>query len=82
MGKVDDLRALREARFEANQKGVTPAKKAAAAKQALAKALSGPAPVTGEFCGHRAVGGKLCIRAKGHQAEGTKSHKYAKTEKQ
>lgn len=78
MGKVEDLRALREAR----RAPLTSAgqSRSVTARKALEQVIAGPAAVTGELCGHRAVGGKLCIRAKGHQAEGTKSHKYAKTE--
>jgi hypothetical protein len=76
MGKVDDLRALREARFAANQKAQPPAERAKKAQRALAKATSAPAP-TGELCGHRSIGNKTCTREKDHQATGTKSHRYS-----
>lgn len=78
MGKVDDMRALREARFAASQKKpAPPGERAAKAQRALAKALAPQAP-TGELCGHRSIGNKSCIREKDHQATGTKSHRYAK----
>lgn len=77
MGKVDDLRALREARYAASQKVSSAAERATKAQRALAKALAPPAP-TGELCGHRSVSGKSCTREKDHQATGTKSHRYAK----
>lgn len=77
LSKVDELRALREARFEANQKPLTPAAKKAAAVRALTKAVA-PAVVPDALCGHRSVGGKSCIREEGHVATGTKSHRYAK----
>lgn len=78
MGKVDDMRAIREARFAKTQATAPPAKRAAVAKKALAQATGGPTPVA-TACGHRSVGGKFCIREKGHEAEGTKSHRYAKS---
>lgn len=75
MGKVDDMRALREARFAAQSKPVTPAKKAAKAAAALSAVVS-PAP-TGELCGHRSISNKSCTREKDHQASGTKNHRYS-----
>lgn len=80
MSKVDGLRALREARYAANEKATAKdpkAAKKAAAKRALAQATSASTPVQAA-CGHRSVGGKLCIREEGHVATGTKSHRYAK----
>lgn len=82
MGKVDDLRALREARYAANKKAANEkdpkaaAKKVAAAKLMLKQAKSTPPPTT-EFCGHRSISNKSCTREKDHQAAGTKSHRYA-----
>lgn len=78
MGKVDELRALREARYAAAaNKAATPKDRKAAAVAALAKATA-PAPEITALCGHRSVGGKSCIREEGHVATGTKSHRYAK----
>lgn len=77
MGKVDDLRALREARYAASQKGAAPVKKAEVAKKALAKAVAAPV-APDALCGHRSIGNKVCIREEGHVATGTKSHRYAK----
>ena len=38
---------------------------------------SAPAPATSdELCGHRSIGNKSCSREKGHQANGTKNHRY------
>lgn len=73
MGKVDDLRRLREARYAANS--ATPASKATAAAKALASAVAPPVP-SGELCGHRSIGNKSCTREADHVATGTKSHRY------
>lgn len=84
MSKADDLRAMRERNWHARQKPAESKSVTArvdrqkAAEEALSKALAPPAPVTQE-CGHRSVGGKYCIRQKGHSE---KQHKYAKVEKQ
>lgn len=82
MSKADELRALREANWRARQKPALSKSEAArvdrqkAAEAALSMALTPPAPVT-EECGHRSVGGKYCIRQKGHSE---KQHKYKKVE--
>lgn len=77
MSKMDGLRAMREARYEAAQK----AAKAPAAKPkvptapAPAKAKQPTAEASGEeLCGHKAISGRTCTREKGHAA---KSHRYA-----
>ncbi len=81
MGKVDELRALREARYEAAAKAKSAKDpkeaKRAAALAALTRATATAVEVT-TVCGHRSVGGKTCIREEGHVATGTKSHRYAK----
>ena len=51
MSKMDDLRAMREARYAASR---TPARPAAAAAPQDA------------VCGHKAIGGRTCTRAAGH----------------
>lgn len=60
MGKVDDLRALREARYEAKGK---PASKPKAVETKGSEKL----------CGHKGVGGKSCTRPKDHEE---KNHRY------
>ncbi len=106
MGKVDDQRAMREARYAANNPGtaarrpiasapspaVAPAARKTAVKPAVTSAA--PSPVTGaaqssttaaataspaseETCGHRNIGGRSCTRERGHEAAGTKNHRYS-----
>lgn len=72
MSKMDDLRALREAKHARGSQA--PTNKAAVARKALANALTPPTPVD-VVCGHRAIGGKTCIRAKDHSE---KTHRYPK----
>jgi len=77
MSKMDGLRAMREARYEAARKGTTAAtprpKAAAPAKSKPEKAPVAP-EATDELCGHKAISGRTCTREKGHAA---KSHRYA-----
>ena len=91
MGKVDDQRAMREAKYAARQRGgagsapAAPMKAAAArpgpaaaARTPSAPPVAAPASSTSdELCGHRSIGNKSCTREKGHQANGTKNHRYA-----
>ena len=87
MSKMDALRAMREAKYAANQtRGATaPAAAAPRAKPAAAKAPVAPvAPPVGagqepeavvdELCGHRNMSGRTCTREKAHSA---KSHRYS-----
>jgi hypothetical protein len=82
MSKMDDLRAMREARFEQRTGGATtPAPAARATKRPAPKRASAPttAPVqdsaTAEsLCGHRAISGRTCTREQGHSE---KSHRYS-----
>lgn len=90
MSKMDNLRAMREARYEQTMKraGSAPAKPKArppvappAAESSRRAAGAGKAPATEaageateELCGHRNMGGKSCTREKGHAA---KSHRYS-----
>lgn len=89
MSKMDNLRAMREARYEAAQKRGTgtpakPAAKPVAKPEPGAKATpkrdpkapeAAPAGVgTEELCGHRNMSGRTCTREKGHAA---KSHRYS-----
>lgn len=86
MSKMDNLRAMREARYEAAQKrtSATPARPAAAttpkAAKPTAKAAqparveSQPEAATEALCGHRNMSGRTCTREHGHAA---KSHRYS-----
>ncbi len=96
MGKVDDQRAMREARYAASNTGTAARRTTSAARPAKtadgrpARALrvvkpgsepTTPAqttaePATDELCGHRNMGGKACTRERGHEATGTKNHRY------
>jgi len=92
MGKVDDQRAMREAKYASRQRSAagsvpaTPPRAAAArtrptspAHATDAPAMTAPAPApeaSDELCGHRSIGNKSCSREKGHQANGTKNHRY------
>ena len=76
MSKMDGLRAMREARYEAAAKAVKPAAKppkAATKTTGSAKPVV-PAASTDAVCGHRAISGRTCTREAGHAA---KSHRYA-----
>jgi len=79
MSKMDDLRAMREARYE---QGVA---RAAARAHAGPNRAEPPAPKAADatppsadaevqLCGHRAISGRTCTREHGHAA---KSHRYA-----
>lgn len=85
MSKMDNLRAMREARYEAASRAAKPsaAKPAAApkkpaqpvTKRAEPKASAAdPEAAQEELCGHRAISGRTCTREKGHSA---KSHRYS-----
>jgi len=80
MSKMDELRAMREARYE---KATARVPNSGAAR----KPTSRPAPVppdadppstvepaTAGLCGHRAISGRTCTREHGHSA---KSHRYS-----
>ena len=78
MSKMDDMRAMREARYEAARSGA--AKATAAAKvqrpapQEAPKDEGVPEVAQDDLCGHRAISGRTCTREKGHEA---KSHRYS-----
>jgi hypothetical protein len=80
MSKLDDMRAMREARYEASKERA--AKPAATLETQprvphlaeKAEAVPPPAPADAGVCGHRAISGRTCTRDKGHTA---KSHRYA-----
>jgi hypothetical protein len=85
MSKMDNLRAMREARYD---KAAARAKEAAGTKPGpSAAAPAAPVRVTAapvevadevsageELCGHRNMSGRTCTREKGHAA---KSHRYS-----
>lgn len=88
MSKMDNLRAMREAKYAAAQRAAgaakpttraTPSKpvaKAAPTASKTAKAAPSATPSAGaeELCGHRNMSGRTCTREKGHAA---KSHRYS-----
>ena len=89
MSKMDNLRAMREAKYAEAQKRSTsaPVRPKAAAPVAppapAAKKAAGSAaqteveaaqPATEELCGHRNMSGRTCTRERGHAA---KSHRYS-----
>ncbi len=89
MSKMDNLRAMREAKYAEAQKRATSAPtrpKAAApvappapaakkaATSAAQPAVESEQPATEELCGHRNISGRTCTRERGHVA---KSHRYS-----
>jgi hypothetical protein len=78
MSKMDDLRAMREARYE--QRLARAAKPTAAptgAERLVPKPGQAQAPSANpevQLCGHRAISGRTCTREHGHAA---KSHRYS-----
>jgi hypothetical protein len=81
MSKMDNLRAMREARYEAAQsraKG-TPAARptplpVAPPLRIVTEADAEPEAAGEELCGHRNMSGRTCTRERGHSA---KSHRYS-----
>ena len=83
MSKMDNLRAMREAKYAAAQKQAAGAKPAAtrapvappaAAPKRAAEPVAEAAADTEELCGHRNMSGRTCTRERGHAA---KSHRYS-----
>jgi hypothetical protein len=86
MSKMDNLRAMREAKYAAAQKqaAAAPAKRTAARAPVAPPAAAPTRPVepagvaeaadTEELCGHRNMSGRTCTRERGHAA---KSHRYS-----
>ena len=79
MSKMDNLRAMREARYEratarAGQPSTTrpaPAPRAPTPVTPDVVVATGPEE---QLCGHRNMGGRTCTRERGHAA---KSHRYS-----
>jgi hypothetical protein len=89
MSKMDNLRAMREAKYAEAQKRASsaPARPKAAAPvappataakkaatSAAQPAVESEQSVTEELCGHRNMSGRTCTRERGHAA---KSHRYS-----
>ena len=89
MSKMDNLRAMREAKYAEAQKRATsaPARPKAtapvappapaakkAATSAAQPAVESERSATEELCGHRNMSGRTCTRERGHAA---KSHRYS-----
>ena len=76
MSKMDNLRAMREARFERAQGGGTTARRhlAAPVRPEPSPATRPGASADEALCGHRNMSGRTCTREAGHAA---KSHRYS-----
>ena len=83
MSKMDNLRAMREARYEAAQSRAKGAPAARPTPLPVAPPLrvvtdadtdAGPVAAGDELCGHRNMSGRTCTRERGHDA---KSHRYS-----
>jgi len=86
MSKMDNLRAMREARYaQAAARAAKPTQAARTAKPPTAPASAPARPVTAApevpagqeteaLCGHRNMSGRTCTREQGHAA---KSHRYS-----
>lgn len=88
MSKMDDLRAMREARYKQAVERAAAARSQTAPKAAKPRVPVAPEPspevkaevepAAGEpdveLCGHRNMSGRTCTREKGHAA---KSHRYS-----
>ncbi len=80
MSKMDDMQAMREARYaERNRPGgptrpTTPARRTPTTTPVATEpaATGGASDIT--VCGHRNMGGRTCTRDKGH---GATSHRYS-----
>lgn len=82
MSKLDNLRAMREAKYAEAQKraGAAPARPkapvappVAATTKRVTPAADAAAPTEG-LCGHRNMSGRTCTREQGHPQ---KSHRYS-----
>lgn len=84
MSKMDNLRAMREAKYAEAQKraAAAPARPKApvappapvAKKKAPEPSAEASAPTEEDLCGHRNMSGRTCTRERGHAA---KSHRYS-----
>lgn len=77
MSKMDNLRAMREAKYAAAQKRAAdaPARpQAPVAPPAPKRVEERAAEAADDLCGHRNMSGRTCTRERGHAA---KSHRYS-----
>lgn len=81
MSKMDNLRAMREAKYAESQKRAAsaPARPKAPVAPAVETKAAEPvaeaiASADEELCGHRNMSGRTCTRERGHAA---KSHRYS-----
>lgn len=84
MSKMDNLRAMREARYAEAQKRTASAPVRPKAAKAPVAPVAPAAPkqaevradeaATDDLCGHRNMSGRTCTREKGHEQ---KSHRYS-----
>ena len=84
MSKMDNLRAMREAKYAESQKRAASAPvrprapvappAPAADKTAAEPVVEEAATTDEELCGHRNMSGRTCTRERGHAA---KSHRYS-----
>ena len=89
MSKMDNLRAMREARYAEAQKRASAAPAKAAPRPPVAPTASAATAATSardtqaatpadadtdDLCGHRNMSGRTCTRERGHAA---KSHRYS-----
>jgi hypothetical protein len=75
MNKMDELRAMREAKYARAKAGATPKPRPKPVPVApdLPEAEEPAEPPSG-LCGHRSMNGRTCTREAGHAA---KSHRYS-----
>ena len=88
MSKMDNLRAMREARYDravarasqaVSARATSPVAVATPPRESIEPSVE-PVPVAAEaepdeqLCGHRNMSGRTCTREKGHSA---KSHRYS-----
>jgi hypothetical protein len=81
MSKMDDMRAMREARYARRAAGgdqpTQPARRTPSrggTAPASAAVAERPDAEPQGLCGHKAISGRTCTREKGHDA---KSHRYS-----
>jgi hypothetical protein len=79
MSKMDDLRAMREARYEQRSAGnskptVVPVRTESATPRDAGLVVDSTEVHEALPCGHRAISGRTCTREQGHTA---KSHRYS-----
>lgn len=77
MSKMDELRALREARYERTLAGAASKRPAKGPSSPATRPAAAPAsavePEEG-LCGHRSMNGRTCTRERGHAA---RNHRYS-----